>query len=53
LLRDAVRGEFSHEKTEYPIFQTEQRFVNLSSLPIEKKELPGMSDDPAEQGGQN
>jgi hypothetical protein len=31
---------FPREKTESPIFQAEQPFVNLSSLPVEKKELP-------------
>jgi hypothetical protein len=33
------------EKTKSPIFQPERRFVNLSHLSVEKKELPeGMCD---------
>jgi hypothetical protein len=31
---------FPREKTESPIFQAERRFVNLSHVAVEKKELP-------------
>jgi hypothetical protein len=39
LLRKAARRGFDQGKTKSPIFQAEQRFVNLSHLAIEKKEL--------------